>query len=238
MKMRLQKYLADCGVASRRAAEKLIADGKCEVNGKIVTEMGIIVETGSDKIKVSGRSVAKRRKMIYIMLNKPSGYITTVSEQFGRPAVTDLIKINERLFPVGRLDCDATGLLLLTNDGDFAYRLTHPKFNVPKTYVARVTGRMSGETVGRFKKGIDIGGYVTRPATLEILGRGDGHTTVKITISEGKNKQVKKMCEVAGHEVVSLRRIAIGGLKLGNLKEGEYRALTPDEIKKVNTGIK
>jgi len=164
------------------------------------------------------------------MLNKPAGHVTTVNDQFGRPAVTDLIKTGERLYPVGRLDYDTSGLLILTNDGDLCHRMSHPSFGVKKIYIARVRGRPSGETVERFKKGIDIGECVTKPAELEIKKREEGFAVLKITITEGKNRQVKKMCEALGLPVVSLKRTGIAGLRLGDLREGEHRRLTEKEI--------
>lgn len=222
--------MADCGVASRRAAERLIADGKCAVNGEIVNSRGFMIDAGSDRVTVDGVAVTGGNEKKYFMLNKPRGYVTTSRDQFGRPAVTDLIVTDARLFPVGRLDYGTTGLLLLTNDGELAYRLTHPKFNVTKTYSVRVAGEVSDETAGALLRGVDIGGYVTRPAELVIINKDGKFTDIRITVSEGKNRLIRRMCEALGFPVVSLKRTAVGDLRLGELGEGEHRALTPDEV--------
>jgi len=229
--MRLSKYLALCGVASRRAAEKLIAGGVCEVNGGVVKEQGHIIQPGVDIVRVAGEIIAPERKKIYVMLNKPKDCVTTAKDQFGRPAVTDLVESDVRLYPVGRLDYDTSGLLLLTNDGDLAYKLTHPKFMIKKTYSARVDGLLSGEAADKLKKGVDIGGYVTRPAALEIVNRRDGRTDIKLTVAEGKNKQIKRMCEAVGYPVITLTRTEFGRLRLGKLREGEHRRLTAEELR-------
>jgi len=235
MKMRLQKYIAECGAASRRAAEKMIADGRCSVNGAVVTQMGFITDPDADEVKIDGRVVSQKNEYVYIMLNKPRGYVTTAKDQFGRPAVTDLVDAGVRLYPVGRLDYNTSGLLLLTNDGEFTHKLTHPKFTIKKTYRARLKGAVTAEAVKRFENGVDIGGYVTRPAVMKIAGTDGGYTVADITISEGKNRQIVKMCDAIGFPAVSLRRTSVGRLKLGGLREGEHRSLTPEEIKYLKT---
>lgn len=228
--MRLQKYLALSGVASRRKAEELIISGKVSVNGKKVTELGTKV-FGDEVVEVDGKKVSLEEQKVYIMLNKPAGYVTTVKDQFGRPAVLDLVKdVRERVYPVGRLDYDTSGLLLLTNDGEFAYKLTHPKHEVNKVYIAEVSGIPDETDIAAFKKGISIGGYITSPAELNILQKNGKNSTVKITIHEGKNRQVRKMCEAVGHPVLKLKRVAIGNLMLGELPEGKWRSLSTQEI--------
>ena len=228
--MRLQKYLAECGVASRRKAEELISQGRVKVNGETVTQMGKKVSQ-NDVVEVDGKLVKMEKRKVYIALNKPVGYISSVKDQFGRKPVMDLVKdIKERIFPVGRLDYDTSGLLLLTNDGDFAYRLTHPKHEIKKVYEADLLGVPSKDDIMRFKNGLWIDDYFTSPADFEIL-KSDGKTTkVRITIHEGKNRQVRKMCNKIGCPVIRLKRISIGEVSLGDLKEGSWRNLTEREI--------
>jgi len=230
-KMRLQKYLALCGVASRRAAEKLITDGRVSVNGNIVTELGTKVSS-KDKIAFDGKPVTYNERKVYIVLNKPVGYLSSASDDRGRKTVIDLIKDDfpERLYPVGRLDYDTEGLIFLTNDGDFTYSVTHPKHNINKTYEAVIRGRLSEDEVVSLCCGVDIDGFVTSPATVDIVDERDGKSVVRITIHEGKNRQVRKMFEAVGHRVLKLKRISVGKIKLGNLKSGEWRELTEREI--------
>ncbi len=230
--VRLQKYIAMCGAASRRAAEELISNGLVKVNGKIVREMGTKVEVGADKVELKGEVLKVSSKNYYIMLNKPAGYVCTVSDQFERPTVIDLISedIKTRMFPVGRLDYETEGLLLLTNDGDFAYRVTHPKFNIKKTYHALLKGGITIKSLSALRKGVNIGNFVTSPAEVEILDSIPGKTLVKIVISEGKNRQVRRMFEAVGCKVSHLQRIKIGDVELGNLPLGRWRYLTSHEI--------
>ena len=238
--VRLQKYIAMCGVASRRAAEELVSAGKVSVNGKRVTEQGVKVEVGADKITVSGEEIVPVTKNYYIMLNKPVGYVSTAKDQFDRPTVTDLIKdeIKARLFPVGRLDYDTEGLILLTNDGDFAYRITHPSHNVEKTYVAAVKGGVTADKLNKLRRGITLSdGFVTSPAAVRILDAKAGQTFVEITIHEGKNRQVRRMFGAVSLKVAALKRVSISGIKLGNLPVGRWRHLTSHEISKLG-GIK
>ena len=230
--VRLQKYISMCGEASRREAERLIAEGKISVNGKKITEMGVKVEIGSDKVCLSGRELKPCSKKYYIMLNKPSGYVTTVKDQFERPAVCDLVSrdISARLVPVGRLDYETEGLLLMTNDGDFVNRVTHPKYNVGKTYYAEVSGGLNIKNLARLRKGVKIDDYVTSPCEIEVLDAHKGTTFVNITIHEGRNRQVRKMFKAVGCRVDYLRRIKIGTVELGNLPLGRWRHLTSHEI--------
>lgn len=229
--VRLQKYIAMSGIASRRAAETMISDGRVQVNGEKVTEQGTKVEIGADKVAVDGVPVKVKDKKYYIMLNKPVGYVTTVKDQFERPTVIDLVKdINARIFPVGRLDYETEGLLLLTNDGDFTYRVTHPKFHMDKTYIAVIKGGITISGINMLRRGVKIDDFKTSPAEAEILDASDGITTVRITIHEGKNRQVRRMFETVGCKVIALQRIKIGRVELGNLPLGRWRHLTSHEV--------
>jgi len=228
--MRLNKYIAQAGIASRRKADELILAGKVRIDGAVIDTLGYNV--GPDEVvEVNGRTIQPAKKHVYIMLNKPKGYITTASDDKDRPTVMDLLlDMEERVFPVGRLDYNTSGLLLLTNDGDLAYSLTHPKHQIPKTYRARVSGYVSPEQVARLKKGVDIGGYVTGKAEVEVVKQADRSAVVEITICEGKNRQIRKMFAAVGNKVVELERISIGNLNLGHLKLGHYRKLNQKEI--------
>ncbi len=230
--MRLQKFLAQAGVASRRASEKLIEDGRVTVNGHIVMEQGVTVDPEKDIICLDGREIQMAGPFLYFMLHKPEGYITTAKDQFNRPAVTDLLSdVGARLYPVGRLDYESSGLLIMTNDGELAYHLTHPKHMVDKVYVAKVRGVPTRESIEAFRKGVQIDDYTTQPARLEIIKTYADSADIRVTIREGKNRQVRKMCMAIGHPVLRLKRIAVGKLFLGDLKRGEYRALSPSEIR-------
>lgn len=233
MEERLQKFLAEAGVASRRKAEELIVEGKIKVNGKTVTELGTKIDPRKDEITYLGKKIStKETKHIYIMLHKPEGYVTTAKEQFGRPAVLDLIKgVEERIFPVGRLDYDTSGLLLLTNDGDLTYKLTHPKHDVDKTYIARIYGTPTETDLQKFRRGVFVDGKRTKPAKIQILEKGERICTVEIIIHEGRNRQVRKMCEAIKHPVAQLKRVATGDLKLEDLPKGKFRHLTEKEVK-------
>ena len=212
--MRLQKYLAKCGVASRRKAEEFIAQGKVSVNGKIVTELGTKVTPNIDKVVYNGKEIKIEEELIYILLNKPIGYVTTVKDQFKRDSVLDLVKINKRLVPVGRLDMYTSGALILTNDGDFVYKVTHPKHEIEKTYTVTIKGIVKQEEVERLRKGVKIEDYVTKPAKVKILKTDDEKniSRLEIIIHEGKNRQVRKMCESIGHKVLALHRSKIAGI--------------------------
>ena len=231
--VRLQKYIAMCGAASRRAAEEMIADGRVSVNGETVTEQGVKVEIGNDQVSLDGKLLRVTEKKYYIALNKPIGYVSSAKDQFDRPTVVDLIKedIDARIFPVGRLDYDTEGLLLLTNDGDFTYKVTHPKFHMDKTYWVKVKGGMTINAMNTLRRGVDIGDFTTSPAEAEILDAANGYSLVKITIHEGKNRQVRRMFEAIGYEVEGLKRVSIGVVELGNLPLGRWRYLTAHEIK-------
>ncbi len=228
--IRLQKYLAQRGIASRRKCEELISLGRVSVNGVIITEMGFQIN-GDEQVYVNNKLVANKEKHEYVMLNKPEGYITTSHDQFERPTVLDLVSDAEnRLFPVGRLDYDTSGLLLLTNDGDLTFKLTHPKHNVEKTYIARVIGIPKKHEIEKMENGLVIDGYKLSPCKCFIVNSNENEASLKIIIKEGKNRQVRKMCDAIGHRVVGLKRIATGELVLGELPKGQYRHLTEEEV--------
>ena len=240
--VRLQKYLADCGVASRRGSEEIIRSGRVRVNGETVTEMGVKIDEDNDLVMVDDIPVRIEKKLVYIMLNKPAGFVTTVSDDKGRDTVMDLVTdIPIRLYPVGRLDYDTEGLLLLTNDGELTYNITHPKNNIPKTYVAEVTGNINMETLTRLRNGVVIDGIRTIPAKGEVIGATQLGTKLEITIHEGRNRQVRKMFESVGCIVKRLKRTKEAGLNLGHLPLGRWRKLSESEVnmlKKIGTGKK
>lgn len=230
--IRLQKYLAEAGIASRRKCEELILDGKIEVNGKIVTELGTKVSE-TDKVKYNGKLISPVEEKIYILLNKPIGYVTTVKDQFGRDTVLDLVKVDKRIVPVGRLDMYTSGALILTNDGDFVNRLTHPKNEVNKTYNVTISGKITQEDVSKLQKGVKIDdNYITKPAKVKILKIDEEKniSRIKITIHEGKNRQVRKMCNAIDKKVLALHRSKIGDIDVKDLKIGTWRYLTEKEI--------
>lgn len=234
--MRINKYIAQAGVASRRKADELIANGNVKVNGLTLKEPGYDVVTG-DVVEVNGRKIEAEEKKVYFLLHKPVGYITSVSDDRDRPTVMDLMQdVDARIFPVGRLDYNTSGMLILTNDGDFAYRLSHPKHEMPKTYRAVVAGVLSKEKCAKLSEGVDIGGFVTSKAKVEVVKGHPRSTVVDITIHEGKNRQVRKMFKAVGNNVQELQRIAIGDIRLGRLAEGHYRKLTKDEVEYLKSG--
>ncbi len=217
--MRLQKYLAEAGVASRRKAEDLILQGKVKVNHKIVTELGTKINPQKDKVEYEGRVVTIPSEKVYILLNKPIGYVTTAKDQFNRETVLDLVKVKQRIVPVGRLDMYTSGALLLTNDGDFVYQVTHPKHEIEKTYTVTIKGIVEKEEVELLRKGVKIEDYTTRPAKVKILKTDEekDQSRLEITIHEGKNRQVRKMCEAIGHKVLALHRSKIAGIGVKDL---------------------
>lgn len=234
--MRINKYIAQAGVASRRKADELIANGNVKVNGLTLKEPGYDVVSG-DVVEVNGRRIESEEKKVYILLNKPVGYITSVSDDRDRLTVMDLVQdVDARIFPVGRLDYNTSGMLIMTNDGDFAYTLSHPKHEMPKTYRAVVAGVLSNEKCAKLREGVDIGGFVTSKAKVEIVKGHPRNTVVDITIHEGKNRQVRKMFKAVGNNVQELQRIAIGDVRLGRLAEGHYRKLTKEEIEYLKNG--
>lgn len=232
MEQRLQKYLASCGIASRRKCEELILKGEIEVNGEIVTTLGTKVSE-LDIVKYKGKQISPIEEKVYILLNKPIGYVTTVKDQFKRDTVMDLININKRIVPVGRLDMYTSGALLLTNDGDFVNKLTHPKNEVDKTYNVTVKGIISNEDIKKLEEGVIIdNNYKTRPAKAKIL-KVDNEKDIsrfQITIHEGKNRQVRKMCEAIDKKVLALHRSKIENIDVKSLKMGQWRYLTKSEL--------
>ena len=231
--MRLAKYLARAGLASRRRAEELIWQGRVAVNGEI-NKLPQTQVSDSDEIKVDGNTISGLEKKQYIILNKPPGYISTVRDTHGRSTVTGLVEnVKERLYPVGRLDADTSGVLLMTNDGELAYRLTHPRYEIEKVYHARVKGIPSKGTLAAIRKGIYIEGEKTAPAGSKLLYSDDSkkEALLEITLTEGKKRQVKKMCKEIGHPVIRLKRVSFAGLDAENLEEGAYRFLTEKEVK-------
>lgn len=230
--IRLQKYLAEAGIASRRKCEELILDGKIEINGKVVTELGTKV-TENDKVKYNGKLISPVEEKIYILLNKPIGYVTTVKDQFGRDTVLDLVKVDKRIVPVGRLDMYTSGALILTNDGEFVNKLTHPKNEVNKTYNVTISGKITQEDVNKLQKGVKIDdNYITKPAKVKILKIDEEKniSRIQITIHEGKNRQVRKMCNAIDKKVLALHRSKIGDIDVKDLKIGTWRYLTKKEI--------
>ena len=230
--VRLQKYLADCGIASRRRAEEYIAAGKVAVNGEIA-QVGAKIKPGVDEVVFNGALVVPVGEMVYVILNKPAGVITSAADQFGRKTVLDLVQdliadTGARLFPIGRLDYASGGLLLLTNDGALAHGLSHPRYGSQKTYAVKTETALDDRAVRAFADGVEIDGYLTRPAILEIIS--PDKKTAKIVLSEGRNRQIRKMFEVLGIGVVSLKRTAIGELRIDGLKVGQWRHLTPQEV--------
>ena len=230
--MRLQKYMAMCGVAARRKCEEIIASGRVAINGEVISQMGAQVEEG-DRVTLDGQLITPEARKRYILYHKPAGEVTTVSDDKGRETVMDRFAgMDVRLYPVGRLDYDSEGLLLLTNDGELAQRLTHPSCEVDKTYLARVTGNPSGEALERLRRGVFMEGDERRtyPADVRVVRDESLYSDVLGTIHEGRNRQVRRMFDAVGHRVLLLRRVRFGPLELGALRRGEWRELTEDEI--------
>ncbi|MGY0372036.1 pseudouridine synthase [Clostridium sp. JNZ J1-5] len=230
MKERLQKYMAACGVASRRKCEEIIEEGRVKVNGNIVIELGFKVDPELDEIVVDSKLIKLEERKVYILLNKPEGYVSTVKDERGRKTILDIVKVNERIFPIGRLDYNTSGMILLTNDGDIYNRIIHPRKEVNKVYIAVIEGTPSKDKIDEFCNGIDIGGYITAKAKFRIIEKLQDKSKVEIIIHEGKNRQVRRMCEKIGHPVIALKRISVGNIKLGNLRRGEWRYLDENEI--------
>ncbi len=233
--IRLQKYLAEAGIASRRKAEELIQQGKVKVNDVKVTELGTKINPEKDKIEYEGKRITRKDEKVYILLNKPIGYVTTAKDQFNRDSVLDLVKVKQRIVPVGRLDMYTSGALLLTNDGDFVYQVTHPKHEIEKTYTVTIKGSITKTTIEMLKKGVKIEDYVTRPAKVKILKieEDKNQSRLEITIHEGKNRQVRKMCEIVGHKVLALHRSKIAGIGVKELPLGKWRYLSKKEMNQI-----
>ncbi|MBR0349805.1 MAG: rRNA pseudouridine synthase [Clostridia bacterium] len=239
-RIRLQKYLSQCAVASRRKSEELIASGKVKVNGK-VAGLGDKVNPKRDTVTVSGKKIVSSKKHYYIMLHKPRGFITTMEDELGRKCVAELVKdVGARVYPVGRLDRDSEGLLIMTNDGEFANYLTHPSKHVPKTYRVTVRPDVTEDQLVAFNEGIEIDGRKTAPADAHIIEKSDNRVVLEVILHEGRNRQIRRMCEALGLEVARLKRTHIGSLKLGMLPQGKWRNLTEDEVHrlKVSSGMR
>lgn len=233
--IRLQKFLANSGIASRRKCEELILQGKVSVNGIVVTELGTKINPETDKIVYNGKQIGnKTEQFVYILLNKPIGMVTTVKDQFNRPSVLDIVKVPQRVVPVGRLDMYTSGALMLTNDGQFVYKLTHPKHEITKTYNVSIAGKVTEEDVENLKKGVKIEDYTTKPAQVKILkiDQEKNLSRLEIIIHEGRNRQVRKMCEAIGKKVIALHRSKIGEISVKDLKIGTWRYLKKWEIEK------
>ncbi len=230
--IRLQKFLAEAGIASRRKAEEYITQGRVKVNNKVVTELGTKIIPDKDIILFDDNEVKNKTKNVYILLNKPIGYVTTAKDQFNRDTVLDLVKVKERLVPVGRLDMYTSGALLLSNDGDFVYKITHPKHEIDKTYTVTLIGIVTNEEVESLRQGVKIDDYVTKPAKVKILKTDveKNISRLEITIHEGKNRQVRKMCEAIGKKVKALHRSKIGNISVKDLKIGQWKYLNEKEV--------
>ena len=233
---RLQKILSQAGVASRRASEQLMLEGRVTVNGQTIRELGTKADAAHDDIRVDGRRIRMPERHIYLLLNKPKGYVSTRSDPQRRPTVIDLVGTREYVYPVGRLDFDSEGLLILTNDGDLAAQLTHPRYGVARVYEARVAGVPDDHDVQRLRRGVVIDGERTGPADVQLVERRNGPLLV-IAVREGRNRQVRKMCESIGHPVDHLRRVAIGPIRDERLKVGQWRQLTTAEVNRLRASI-
>ncbi len=231
--VRLQKYISECGIASRRKAEELISLGKVKVNGRVAS-IGDKIDPKRDDVVVMGKKIKKTKKNTYIMLHKPRGFITTLNDEMGRKCVAQLIEdVGTRVYPVGRLDRDSEGLLLLTDDGEFANAMTHPAKHVPKTYRVTIRPSINEEQITALTTGVEIDGRMTLPSEVRVIEKTEGRVVIEIIIYEGRNRQIRKMCEVLGLEVARLKRTQIGSVKLGMLKAGDWRNLTEDEVHKL-----
>lgn len=234
-KVRLQKYMSECGIASRRKCEEYIEQGLVKVNGEVVTELGTKIEEGVDTVEFSGKILGTEKK-VYILLNKPVGYVTTMSDEKGRSTVMELLKdVKEKVVPVGRLDMYTSGLLLLSNDGEFIYKVTHPKHETTKTYIVKVRGVPSDRDLEKLRNGVVIDDYTTSPAKVELLLKDNKNdiSRIWIQIHEGRNRQVRKMCEAIGLSVIALKREGVGNLTCEGLEKGSYRYLTEEEVKSI-----
>ncbi len=232
--MRLQKFMAQCGVASRRASENIISAGRVSVNGETIDYMGFEVDPDKDIVEVDGVKIQPEAKKYYILLNKPKGYVTTVSDEFDRPTVMELVRdVHARIYPVGRLDYDTAGLLIMTNDGEFANILTHPSHAVNKAYIAQLDTLPDADSLNTLRNGVLLDGKLTSPAKVEVLKPTKRGCEIKVTIHEGRNRQVRRMFEAIGATVISLKRISVGNVTLGNLPEGKWRHLNDAERQKL-----
>ena len=229
-KLRLNKFLSGSGVASRRKCDEIIASGKVTVNGKVVTEIGSQFNEKKDKVMVEGKAVCLPSSFVYIKLNKPKGYACTASDEKGRKTIYDLVDCEERLFSIGRLDYNTEGLIILTNDGDFANKVSHPKFNVEKEYRVTVEGKVKESELAVLRKGVVVDGQKMPPAKVKLLSQDENISKISVVINEGQNRQVRRMFEAIGREIKLLKRVRIGSVRLGGLSRGQWRDLTEDEL--------
>jgi pseudouridine synthase len=236
-KLRLNKVLAQAGLTSRRGAERLITEGRVAINGVVTRELATLADPDVDVVTVDGRPLPRSEALRYLLLHKPRGYVTTVRDPQGRPVVTDLVPNDVRLYPVGRLDADVEGALLLTNDGTLTHRLLHPRYAVPRVYEAEVEGIVRAGDLPRWRRGVALDDGPATPVAVEPLGRGERGTRLSLTFTEGRKHEVKRFCEALGHRVVRLRRVAFGPIALGRLRPGEWRVLTPREVAQLRTGV-
>jgi pseudouridine synthase len=237
-KLRLNKVLAQAGLTSRRGAERLITDGRVAINGVVTRELATLADPDVDLVTVDGTPLPRSEALRYLLLHKPRGYVTTVRDPQGRPVVTELVPDDVRLYPVGRLDADVEGALLLTNDGALTHRLLHPRYEVPRVYEAQVEGIVRAGDLARWRRGVALEDGPAVPLAVEILGRGEGSTTrVQLTFTEGRKHEVKRFCEALGHRVVRLRRLAFGPIALGHLRPGQWRPLTAREVAQLRAGV-
>jgi pseudouridine synthase len=239
MKIRLNKFLAQAGVASRREADRMITQGRVSLNGEMVESLGTLIDEKTDKVRVDGKRIKSDTSHIYLLLNKPSGYLVTVKDPFQRPTIMDLLpSLKKRIYPVGRLDFDSEGLLLLTNDGDLAHRLMHPRFRVKKEYLIMVKIKPDSSSLVRLEKGIYLDGKKTAPAKIRILSTTKRGTRIKVELHEGRKRELRRMFEAVGHNVLSLKRVSFGSLSLGGLKKGQWRYLTREELARLKKDVR
>ncbi len=238
MQIRLNKFLAQAGVASRREVDKMIVGGKIKVNGRVVRTLGTKIDDEKDRVEFEDKRVDREEEMVYLVLNKPPGYLVTLKDPFQRPTIKVLLpSLEERIYPVGRLDYDSEGLLLLTNDGELAHRLAHPRYRVPKKYIVEVRGVPDSSKISRLEKGIALDGKKTAPARIARLSESAKKTLLRIEIHEGRKREVKRMFEAIGHRVLHLKRVGFGGLRLGKLQTGKWRFLTRREVDSLKSKV-
>lgn len=229
-KLRLNKFLSNSGVASRRKCDEIIASGKVTVNGKVVTEIGSQINEKKDKVMVEGKAVCLPSSFVYIKLNKPKGYACTASDEKGRKTIYDLVDCEERLFSIGRLDYNTEGLIILTNDGDFANKVSHPRYDVEKEYRVTIEGKIKESELAVLRKGVVVDGQKMPPAKVKLLSQDENISKISVVINEGQNRQVRRMFEAIGREIKLLKRVRIGSVRLGGLSRGQWRDLTEDEL--------
>lgn len=237
--IRLNKFLSQAGVASRREADRMIEEGRVAVNSEVIQALGHKIDDEIDKVEVDGVKVKKEAKHYYVILNKPPGYLVSLKDSFGRPTVRDLLPtLKGRVFPVGRLDFDSEGLLLMTNDGELAYRLTHPSFKIKKVYLVRIKGKPESSGLRRLERGLILDGKKTAPAKISLLSSSTKESFLRVEIHEGRKREIRRLFDVIGHRVIELQRIKFGNLSLGNLKKGKWRYLTRDEIGRLRNQVR